>query len=63
MAQPARLKLAFYQDQDTAVYQYAIKPFVDSINVPSRPFEPDSWSRGDLVLRLGREIGGFVPLV
>ena len=32
MAQPARLKLAFYQDQDTAVYQYAIKPFVDSIN-------------------------------
>ena len=32
MAEPVHLKLAFYQDRDTAVYRFAIKPFVDAVN-------------------------------
>ena len=31
-AQTVHLTLAFYQDRDTAVYLYAIKPFVDAVN-------------------------------
>lgn len=31
-AEPIHLKLAFYQDQDTAVYRYVIKPLVDAVN-------------------------------
>jgi TRAP-type C4-dicarboxylate transport system substrate-binding protein len=36
LAEPIHLKLAFYQDRDTAVYRYAIKPFVDSVNAEAQ---------------------------
>lgn len=35
-AQPIHLKLAFYESDDTAVYLYGIKPFVDGVNAEGK---------------------------